>query len=67
MVGTDAVGVLRCCREPKFHAEKQEFAAVVEGRSVVGVVTATDTFEAITGEVEDPMDAVAVEPGSGDV
>ncbi|MFB6175976.1 MAG: CBS domain-containing protein, partial [Halobaculum sp.] len=49
----------------QFQAENAEFAAVVEDRSVIGVVTATDAFEAIAGEIEDPMDAVAVEPESG--
>ena len=37
-------------------AENQELALVVEDDDVVGLLTATDAFEAITGELEDPMD-----------
>ena len=37
-------------------AENQELALVVSGDDVVGLLTATDAFEAITGELEDPMD-----------
>ncbi|MFB6074794.1 MAG: CNNM domain-containing protein [Haloarculaceae archaeon] len=43
----------------QFQAEGQELALVVEGDEVVGMVTATDAFEEITGELEDPMDRVA--------
>lgn len=37
-------------------AENQELALVVEDDDIVGLLTATDAFEAITGELEDPMD-----------
>jgi CBS domain containing-hemolysin-like protein len=37
-------------------AENQELALVVGDDDVVGLLTATDAFEAITGELEDPMD-----------
>jgi CBS domain containing-hemolysin-like protein len=39
-----------------FQAEHQEMALVVEADRVVGLVTATDAFEAIMGELEDPFD-----------
>lgn len=39
-----------------FQAEHQELALVVDGDDVVGLVTATDAFEAITGDLEDPLD-----------
>jgi IMP dehydrogenase len=37
-------------------------ALVVEDGDVVGLVTATDAFEAIAGELEDPIDAERVVP-----
>jgi CBS domain containing-hemolysin-like protein len=37
-------------------AENQELALVVEDDDGVGLLTATDAFEAITSELEDPMD-----------
>ncbi|MFY4814471.1 CNNM domain-containing protein [Haloarcula sp. AONF1] len=40
-------------------AANQELALVVEDDAVVGLLTATDAFEAITGELEDPMDRAA--------
>ena len=40
----------------RFQAENQELALVLEGGEVVGLVTAVDAFEAITGDLEDPMD-----------
>ncbi|WP_435153556.1 CNNM domain-containing protein [Haladaptatus sp. DFWS20] len=39
-----------------FQAENQELALVLDGDEVVGVVTATDAFEAVLGELEDPTD-----------
>jgi CBS domain containing-hemolysin-like protein len=39
-----------------FQAENQELALVLEQGSVVGLVTATDAFEVITGQLEDPLD-----------
>ncbi len=40
----------------RFQAENQELALVVDERRVVGLVTATDAFEEITGELQDPLD-----------
>jgi CBS domain containing-hemolysin-like protein len=40
-------------------AESQELALVVVDDDVVGLLTATDAFEAITGELEDAMDRAA--------
>ncbi|QSG08721.1 Hemolysins or related protein containing CBS domains [Halapricum desulfuricans] len=37
-------------------AENQELALVLDGGEVVGLVTATDAFEEVLGELEDPMD-----------
>ena len=39
-----------------FQAERQELALVVEDGRTVGLVTATDAFEEIAGELEDPLD-----------
>lgn len=43
----------------RFQAEEQEMAYVVEDGSVAGIVTSTDAFEAIAGELEDPLDGQA--------
>ncbi len=40
----------------QFQAENQELALVVGDGEVLGLVTATDAFEAIMGELEDPLD-----------
>ena len=40
----------------QFQVEHQELALVVEDGSVVGLLTATDAFEAVMGELEDPLD-----------
>jgi len=40
-------------------AENQELALVLEGGEVVGLITATDAFEEVLGELEDPMDREA--------
>jgi len=42
----------------RFQDENQGLALVSEepGADIVGLVTATDTFEAILGEIEDPPD-----------
>jgi IMP dehydrogenase len=40
----------------RFQTESQELALVVEDGSVVGLVTATDAFEEVTGELRDPLD-----------
>ncbi|GAB7093345.1 hemolysin family protein [Halolamina litorea] len=42
----------------QFQVESQELALVVEDGEVVGMVTVTDLLESITGEMEDPLDAV---------
>lgn len=39
-----------------FQAENQELALVREDDRIVGLVTASDAFEAIAGELEDPLD-----------
>lgn len=40
----------------QFQANNQELALVVDRESVVGLVTSTDAFEEITGQLEDPLD-----------
>lgn len=40
----------------RFQQENQELALVTDGDRVVGLVTSTDLFEEITGELEDPLD-----------
>lgn len=40
-----------------FQTQNQELALVLEGGEVIGLVTVTDAFEAIAGEVSDPFDA----------
>lgn len=40
----------------RFQAENQELALVLQDGTVVGLVTATDAFEAIMGELRDPFD-----------
>ncbi|WP_227354589.1 CNNM domain-containing protein [Haladaptatus salinisoli] len=39
-----------------FQAQNQELALVLDGSEVVGLVTATDAFEAVLGDLEDPID-----------
>ncbi len=41
----------------QFQTENQELALVIRGGDVVGLVTATDAFEEITGELQDPLDS----------
>ncbi len=41
----------------QFQTENQELALVIKDGNVVGLVTATDAFEEITGELQDPLDA----------
>jgi CBS domain containing-hemolysin-like protein len=43
----------------QFQAENQELALVLAGETVLELVTASDAFEAITGELRDPLDAEA--------
>jgi CBS domain containing-hemolysin-like protein len=40
----------------QFQAQDQELALVVDGGDVVGLITATDTLEAVMGQLEDPLD-----------
>jgi CBS domain containing-hemolysin-like protein len=40
----------------QFQAEDQELALVLQDGEVVGLLTATDTLEAVMGELEDPLD-----------
>jgi CBS domain containing-hemolysin-like protein len=40
----------------RFQTENQELALVTENGEVVGLLTSTDVFEAVMGEVEDPID-----------
>lgn len=40
----------------RFQEKRQELALVVEDGAVVGLITATDAFETIAGELEDPID-----------
>jgi CBS domain containing-hemolysin-like protein len=40
----------------QFQAESQELALVIAEGEVVGLITATDAFEAVMGELEDPLD-----------
>jgi IMP dehydrogenase len=40
----------------QFQTQNQELAVVIEDGTVVGLVTATDAFEEITGELQDPLD-----------
>lgn len=40
----------------RFQEEKQEIALVEDGNDTIGLVTATDAFEAIIGELKDPLD-----------
>jgi len=40
----------------QFQANNQELALVLSGGVVEGLVTATDAFEAIAGDLEDPLD-----------
>ena len=40
----------------QFQAENQEFGLVIENGAVVGLVTVTDAFEAVLGDIEDSLD-----------
>jgi CBS domain containing-hemolysin-like protein len=41
----------------RFQAEQQELALILADGDVVGLLTATDAFESVMGELEDPLDA----------
>ena len=49
----------------QFQVERQELALVVDDGEVVGLLTATDAFEAVMGDLEDPLD-VKLGAESGD-
>ena len=49
----------------RFQAEGQELALVISEGEVHGLLTATDAFEAVMGELEDPMDRKANERSAG--
>lgn len=40
----------------RFQEIRQELAFVMEGHRVFGILTSTDTLEAIAGEPQDPFD-----------
>jgi IMP dehydrogenase len=40
----------------QFQAQGQELALVIQDGEVVGLLTATDTLEAVMGQLEDPLD-----------
>jgi CBS domain containing-hemolysin-like protein len=40
----------------QFQTEQQELALVIEDGTVVGLVTVTDLFETVMGNIEDPLD-----------
>lgn len=44
----------------QFQAEGQELALVLSEGAVVGLLTATDAFEAVMGQIEDPLDRESV-------
>jgi CBS domain containing-hemolysin-like protein len=46
----------------QFQAEGQELALVLADGDVVGLLTATDTLEAVMGELEDPLDRQSQQP-----
>ncbi|SDM43211.1 Hemolysin, contains CBS domains [Halogranum gelatinilyticum] len=43
----------------QFQAESQELALVMRDGEVVGLLTATDAFESVMGELDDPLDEAA--------
>ncbi|RLM56766.1 HlyC/CorC family transporter [Halobellus sp. Atlit-31R] len=45
----------------QFQVERQELALVLDGGEVVGLLTATDAFEAVMGDLEDPLDVDATD------
>ena len=40
----------------RFQEKNQELALVTEGEEIVGLLTATDAFETVMGDLEDPLD-----------
>ena len=48
----------------RFQAEQQELAFVVDDGETVGLGTATDAFEGIAGELENPLDEDEDEDGA---
>ena len=43
----------------RLQAQNAELAVITDDRQAIGLVTITDAFEAIAGQLEDPMDATA--------
>lgn len=43
----------------QFQTEQQELALIIEDGDVIGMVTITDLFETITGDIEDPLDTAS--------
>ncbi|WP_129116863.1 CNNM domain-containing protein [Halegenticoccus tardaugens] len=50
----------------RFQEERQELALVRDGEEAVGIVTATDAFESVMGELEDPTDVGRVADPASD-
>jgi CBS domain containing-hemolysin-like protein len=50
----------------QFQAENQELALVLEDGDVVGMVTVTDLFESVMGDIEDPIDVEYTASGESD-
>lgn len=48
----------------RFQNENQELALVVDDDEVVGLLTATDAMEAVTGELADPTDPAEEQPST---
>jgi IMP dehydrogenase len=40
----------------QFQTERREMALVIEDSVVIGLVTVTDLLEAVTGNIQDPLD-----------
>ncbi|MFC6717306.1 CNNM domain-containing protein [Natrialbaceae archaeon GCM10025810] len=49
----------------RFQTENQELALVTEEGRVVGLLTSTDAFEQVMGELEDPIDVYQQQRGDG--
>ncbi len=49
----------------RFQDERQELALVTEGEEIVGLLTSTDAFETVMGDLEDPIDESVRRHGRG--
>lgn len=45
-----------------FQGERQEQALVTDGKEIVGLATTTDAFEAIAGDLRDPLEEEKTHP-----